>query len=67
IKKAQFMYPVFPGNQARFEIKISKMREKGALLKGKVFVEDKLCSKAKMILAIVDKKRFREKFSKKFV
>lgn len=67
IKKAQFMYPVFPGNQVRFEIKISRMKEKGALLKGKIFVEDRLCSKAKMILAIVDKKRFREKFSKKSV
>ena len=65
IKKAQFMYPVFPGNRIRFEIKLSKMKEKGALLKGKVFVKDRICSEAKMILAIVNKKRFREKFTKK--
>lgn len=65
IKKAQFMYPVLPGNQIRFEIKLSKLKTKGALLKGKVFLNDRVCSEAKLILAIVDKKKFRDKFSKK--
>ena len=65
IKKAKFMYPVFPGDRIRFELKLSKMKEKGALVKGKVFVKDRECSEAKMILAIVNKERFRGKFSKK--
>jgi 3-hydroxymyristoyl/3-hydroxydecanoyl-(acyl carrier protein) dehydratase len=64
IKKAQFLYPVFPGNQIRFEVKLSKIKEKGALLKGKVFVDDRECSEAKMIVAILDKDRFRGKFTK---
>ncbi|MBS3103253.1 3-hydroxyacyl-ACP dehydratase FabZ [Candidatus Woesearchaeota archaeon] len=64
IRKVKFMYPVFPGNQVRFEVKLSKIREKGALIKGKAFVDEKLCSEAKMILAIVNKERFRGKFKK---
>ena len=61
IKKSKFVHPVFPGDEARFEVKLSKILEKRALLAGKAFVKDALCSEAEMVLAIVDRKRFRNK------
>lgn len=65
IRGAKFSRPVFPGNQIRYEIKLGLKFKKVAFVSGKVFVKDKQVSEAKMVLAIVDKKRFREKFSSK--
>jgi 3-hydroxymyristoyl/3-hydroxydecanoyl-(acyl carrier protein) dehydratase len=64
IKKVTFSYPTLPGDNLRFEIKMGRKNEKGAVFKGKVFVNEKQCSEVKLILAIVDRKRFRNKFTK---
>lgn len=65
IRGAKFSRPVFPGDQIRYEIKLGLKFKKVAFVSGKVFVKDKQVSEAKIVLAIVDKKRFREKFSSK--
>lgn len=65
IRSAKFFRPTFPGQTLRFEAKLVFMFKKIAFVNGKVFRKDKLVSKVKMVLAIVDKKQFRERYSKK--
>ena len=65
IRSAKFFRPTFPGHTLRFEAKLLFMFKKIAFVNGIVFRKDKLVSKVKMVLAIVDKKRFRGKYSKK--
>ncbi len=65
IRSAKFSRPVFPGNQIRYDVKLGFKFKKVAFASGKVFIKDKLVSEAKMVLAMVNKKRFREKFSSK--
>ena len=65
IRSAKFFRPTFPGQTLRYEAKLLFMFKKIAFVNGKVFRKDKLVSKVKMVLAIVDKKQFRERYSGK--
>jgi len=65
IRSAKFFRPTFPGHTLRFEAKLIFMFKKIAFVNGKVFRKDKLVSKVNMVLAIVDKKSFRERYSHK--
>ena len=63
IRSAKFFRPTFPGHILRFEAKLVFMFKKIAFVNGNVFRKEKLVSKVKMVLAIVDKKGFRERYS----
>jgi len=65
IRSAKFFRPTFPGQTLRYEAKLLFMFKKIAFVNGNVFRKDKLVSKVKMVLAIVDKKQFRERYSGK--
>lgn len=65
IRSAKFFRPTFPGHTLRFEAKLVFMFKKIAFVNGNVFRKEKLVSKVKMVLAIVDKKGFRERYSNK--
>lgn len=69
IKKTKFKYPAFPGQQLKYEIKLTKLKEKGALLKGKAFLDNdpRPIAEVKFVLAIVDRSDFRSKFKEKAV
>ncbi|MFH0868060.1 MAG: 3-hydroxyacyl-[acyl-carrier-protein] dehydratase FabZ [Candidatus Woesearchaeota archaeon] len=62
ISGAKFFRPTFPGHTLRFEAKLIFMFKKIAFVNGKAFRKDKLVSKARMVLAIVDKKQFRGRY-----
>ncbi len=66
-QKAKFMYPTLPGDELRFEVTMKGKNDKGAVMKAKAFnnKNDRLITEAKFTLAIVDRERFRAKFSKK--
>ena len=64
IRSAKFFRPTFPGHTLRFEAKLFFMFKKIAFVNGNVFRKEKLVSKVKMILAIVDKEQFRGRYSK---
>jgi len=63
IRSAKFFRPTFPGHTLRFEARLLFMFKKIAFVNGKVFRKEKLVSKVNMVLAIVDKKQFRERYS----
>ena len=65
INGAKFFRPTFPGQTLRFEAKLIFMFKKIAFVNGKVFRKEKLVSKARMVLAIVDKEQFRGRYTKK--
>lgn len=65
ISGAKFFRPTFPGHTLRFEAKLIFMFKKVAFVNGNVFRKEKLVSKVKMVLAIVDKEQFRGKYSGK--
>jgi 3-hydroxymyristoyl/3-hydroxydecanoyl-(acyl carrier protein) dehydratase len=65
IRSAKFFRPTFPGQTLRFEAKLIFMLKKIAFVNGNVFRKDKLVSKVNMVLAIVDKAQFRERYSHK--
>ena len=65
INSAKFFRPTFPGHTLRFEAKLFFMFKKIAFVNGNVFRKEKLVSKVSMVLAIVDKKQFRGRYSGK--
>lgn len=65
IRSAKFFRPVFPGQTIRFDAKLGFMFKKIAFVNGKVFRKEKLVSKIKMVLAIVDKESFRGRYKAK--
>ena len=65
IRNAKFFRPTFPGHTLRFEAKLIFKFKKIAFVNGNVFRKDKLVSKVKMVLAIVDKESFRSRYSGK--
>jgi len=65
VRSAKFFRPTFPRHKIRFEVKLSFMFKKVAFVNGKVFKNEKLVSNVKMILAIVDKNKFRGRYTKK--
>lgn len=64
IKEAKFKEPVFPGDQLVYEIALLGMDERGAMLNAKATTTDgreiAVCS---LMLAVVDRKEFRSKYS----
>lgn len=67
IKKALFKYPSFPGQEIKYEVELKSLKKKGALISGKVYLDNdpRHVAEAKMIVAIVDRQPFREKFKEK--
>jgi 3-hydroxymyristoyl/3-hydroxydecanoyl-(acyl carrier protein) dehydratase len=62
LKEVKFIAPVFPGQTLRYEIDLIAQDERGAIVQGKAFVEEKLIAEALMMLAIVNKEEFRSKY-----
>ena len=65
IRSAKFFRPTFPGHTLTYKAKLIFMLKKIAFVNGKIFRNEKLVSKVKMVLAIVDKNQFRGKYSGK--
>ena len=71
IKSAKFFRPTFPGHTLTYKVKLASMLnlifrlKKIAFVNGEIFRNEKLVSKVKMVLAIVDKSQFRGKYSGK--
>lgn len=65
LKDVKFMFPILPGDEMRYEIDLISQDERIALLRGKVFVKDKLAVEALLMLAIVDRAEFRAKCTSK--
>jgi 3-hydroxymyristoyl/3-hydroxydecanoyl-(acyl carrier protein) dehydratase len=67
VKEAKFKEPVFPGDTLIYEVAMLGMDERGAMLNGKVSTSDgrdiAVCS---VMLAVVDRKEFRSKYSPYF-
>ncbi len=63
IKEAKFSAPTFPGDQLKYEVTLLGKDERGALLSGKAFVNDKVVAEATMMVAVVDRRDFRSKAS----
>ena len=64
LKEVKFMAPVLPGSQLKFEVDLVAQDEKGAIFQGKSFVQENMVAEALLMVAIVDKAEFRNKFSK---
>ena len=65
IRGAKFFRPTFPGHELIFRVRLVFRFRRLYFVKGEVLRKEKIVAKAKMVLAIVDKKQFREKYSKK--
>ncbi|MEK6949024.1 MAG: 3-hydroxyacyl-ACP dehydratase FabZ family protein [Nanoarchaeota archaeon] len=65
IRSAKFFRPTFPGHTLTYKAKLTFMLKKIAFVSGKIFRSEKIVSKVKMVLAIVDKNQFRGKYSGK--
>lgn len=63
IKEASFASPVFPGMEIKYEADLIAYDDKGAVIRGKIYSDDKLIANASFIVAIVNKKEFRSKYS----
>lgn len=61
LKEVQFMSPILPPAEIRFEADLIAQDERGALLQGKAFVKGNLVAEALLMLAIVSKTEFRAK------
>ena len=67
IRSAKFYRPTFPGHTLRFEAKLIFMFKKIAFVNGIVFRNEKIVSKVKMVMAIVDRESFRNRQKSKQV
>jgi len=63
MKGIKFMYPTLPGDELRLEVSLKRKNSKGGVMKAIAKVRDREVAKASFTLAIVDKARFRSKFS----
>ena len=63
IKEAKFSAPSFPGDQIKYEVVLMGQDERGAMLQGKVIVNEKVVAECMLMLAVVDRKEFRSKYS----
>lgn len=64
IGSAKFFRPTFPGHRLRFEAKLLFRTKKISYIRGRVFRKEKLVSKSNIVLAVVDKRLFRERYQK---
>ncbi len=65
ISHAKFFRPTFPGQDLTFKAKLRFIFKKIAFVSGEAFRGEKPVSKVRMVLAIVDKNQFRERYSGK--
>lgn len=65
IRNAKFFRPAFPGHTLRFEAKLIFKFKMAWFVNGIVYRKEKVVSKVKMVLAVVDKDKFRAKYSEK--
>jgi len=63
IKEAKFSAPTFPGDQIKYEAVLMGQDERGAMMQGKAIVNEKIVTEAMLVLAVVDRKEFRSKYS----
>jgi len=61
IKNAKFFRPIFPGHTLRFEAKLFFRFKIAWFVKGRVYRNDKLVAKVSMVLAVVDREKFRNR------
>lgn len=59
IKSAKFSRPTFPGHTLRFEAKLTFKFGMAWFVSGSVYRGEKLVAKARMVLAVVEKEKFR--------
>jgi 3-hydroxymyristoyl/3-hydroxydecanoyl-(acyl carrier protein) dehydratase len=62
LKDVQFLSPIFPKNEVRFELDLIAQDPRGAILKGKAYVKEDLAAEAFITIAIIDKNDFKAKF-----
>jgi len=55
IDKAKFRKPVFPGDQLRLEMDLTRLHTRSAKALGKAFVEQALVAEAELLMMIVDR------------
>ncbi len=55
VERARFRLPVVPGDQARLEVKILRLRRAICKIEGKVYVDGKLTTEAVLTSAMVEK------------
>ena len=65
IRSAKFFRPTFPGQTLRFEAKLLFKFKMVWYVNGMAYRKDKIVSKVKMVLAVVNKDKFRGKYQKK--
>jgi len=63
IKETKFSAPVFPGDTMKYEVALMGQDDRGAMLQGKISVNDKTVAECSLMLAVVDRKEFRSKYS----
>jgi len=63
IRSAKFYRPTYPGQTLTFKVKLWLNMKKIAFVNGKVWRKEKLVSKVKMVLAIVNKEKFRGRYT----
>ncbi|MCD6423726.1 MAG: UDP-3-O-[3-hydroxymyristoyl] N-acetylglucosamine deacetylase [Elusimicrobia bacterium] len=56
IESAKFRNPVFPGDELRLEVEVTRPRLRGGKATGKAFVGDKLACECEFMFSLVDKK-----------
>jgi 3-hydroxymyristoyl/3-hydroxydecanoyl-(acyl carrier protein) dehydratase len=61
ISEAKFSAPTFPGDSLTYELKLLGKDDRGALVSGTASVNGKQVTEARMMLAVVSKKEFRDK------
>ncbi|MBI2134948.1 beta-hydroxyacyl-ACP dehydratase [Candidatus Woesearchaeota archaeon] len=65
IRNAKFFRPTFPGHTLRFEARLVFKFKMAWFVNGIVYRDEKIVSKVKMVLAVVDREKFRGKYSGK--
>lgn len=65
IRSAKFFRPTFPGQTLRFEAKLWFKFKMAWFVNGTAYRKNKIVSKVKMVLAVVNKDKFRKKYQKK--
>ena len=55
IDKAKFRKPVFPGDQLRLEMDLTRLHSRSAKARGKAYVEQVLVAEAELLMMIVDR------------
>tara|TARA_Y100000310_G_C20503218_1_gene725068 strand:+ start:281 stop:778 length:498 start_codon:yes stop_codon:yes gene_type:complete len=65
IRSAKFFRPTFPGHKLRFEVKLKFKFKMAWFVSGIAYRGEKEVSKVKMVLAVVDRDKFRRRYAGK--